>query len=51
VRNLAGALLGVMMATFLTVANDPNADLLSLADQALAHLEAGLPLDWPPSDI
>lgn len=46
VRNLAGALLGVMMATFLTAANDPDADLLGLTDQALAHLEAGLPLDW-----
>jgi len=48
VRNLAGALLGVMVATFLTAANDPDADVLALADQALAHLEAGLPLDWPP---
>jgi len=51
VRNLAGALLGVMMATFLAAANDPDADVLGLADQALAHLEAGLPLDWPPGDI
>ena len=50
VRNLAGALLGVMMATFLTAANDPDADLLGLADQAMTHLEAGLPLDWPPRD-
>ena len=50
VRNLAGALLGVMMATFLSAANDLDADLLGLADQALAHLEAGLPLDWPPRD-
>jgi AcrR family transcriptional regulator len=50
VRNLAGALLGVMIATFLTVAKDPDADLLGLADQALAHLEAGLPLDWSPRE-
>ena len=50
VRNLAGALLGVMMAAFLTAANDPDADLLGLADQALTHLEAGLPLDWPPRE-
>jgi hypothetical protein len=50
VRNLAGALLGVMMATFLSAANDPDADLLGLEDQAMAHLEAGLPLDWPPRD-
>ena len=47
VRNLAGALFGVMMATFLSAANDSDADILGLADQALAHLEAGLPLDWP----
>jgi AcrR family transcriptional regulator len=50
VRNLAGALLGVMMATFFSSANDPKVDLLNLADQAMAHLEAGLPLDWPPPD-
>ncbi len=50
VRNLAGALLGVMMATFLTAANDPDSDLLGLADQAMTHLEAGLPLDWPPRE-
>jgi AcrR family transcriptional regulator len=50
VRNLAGALLGVMMATFLTAANDPDADLPGLADQAMTHLEAGLPLDWPPRE-
>jgi AcrR family transcriptional regulator len=47
VRNLAGALFGVMTATFLSAANDSGADVLGLADQALAHLEAGLPLDWP----
>ncbi len=45
VRNLAGALLGVMMATLLSAANDPDADVLGLADQALAHLEAALPLE------
>jgi AcrR family transcriptional regulator len=50
VRNLAGALLGVMIATFLTAAKDTDADLLGLADQALAHLEAGLPLDWSPRE-
>ncbi len=50
VRNLAGALLGVMIAAFFSTAKDPDVDLLSLADQALAHLEAGLPLDWPPHE-
>ncbi len=47
VRNLAGALMGVMIAAFFSAAKDPDADLLDLEDQALAHLEAGLPLDWP----
>lgn len=47
VRILAGALLGVMIATFLSAVKAPDVDLLDLADQALAHLEAGLPLDWP----
>jgi AcrR family transcriptional regulator len=46
VRNLSGALMGVMIATFMAAANDPNVDLLKLADEAMAHLEAGLPLDW-----
>ena len=45
-RNLAGALLGVMMSALLTAADDPKADLFAVADQAMAHLEAGLPLDW-----
>ena len=47
VQNLAGALFGVMVVTFFSAAKDPDIDLLSLADQALAHLEAGLPIDWP----
>ncbi|HKV88873.1 MAG TPA: TetR family transcriptional regulator [Candidatus Dormibacteraeota bacterium] len=46
VRNMAGALLGVMMSTLITMAEDPGADLLAAADEAMAHLEAGLPLDW-----
>jgi AcrR family transcriptional regulator len=44
VRNLAGALLGVMMSALLIAASDPKADLIEVADKALAHLEAGLPL-------
>jgi AcrR family transcriptional regulator len=47
-HNLAGALLGVMMAAMLVAADKPAEDLVTLADQALAHLDAGLPLDWPP---
>ena len=45
-RNLAGALLGVMLSAVLRAVEDPEADLLKLATDALAHLEAGLPLDW-----
>ncbi len=45
-RNLAGALLGVMMSALLHTADDPKADLIETVDQAIAHLEAGLPLDW-----
>jgi len=45
-RNLAGALLGVMMSSLLAAAHDPKVDLIAIADRAMAHLEAGLPLDW-----
>jgi AcrR family transcriptional regulator len=44
VRNLAGALIGVLMSSLLAAAADPKADLIQLADAAMAHLEAGLPL-------
>ncbi len=44
VRNLAGALLGVLMSAMLAAAGDPNADLIGLVDAAMAHLEAGLPI-------
>ena len=47
-HNLAGALLGVMMSAMLVAADQPEADMFTLADQALAHLDAGLPLDWRP---
>jgi len=43
-RNLAGALIGVVMATLLAAADQPGADLVQLMDDAMAHLEAGLPL-------
>ena len=46
VRNIAGAVLGVLLASMLVVTEDPKADMLKLSDSALAHLEAGLPLDW-----
>ncbi len=44
VRNFAGALVGVMMSASLAIATDPAADFAGIADAALAHLEAGLPL-------
>jgi AcrR family transcriptional regulator len=44
IRNLAGAITGVMMAAALPTINDPSADLSASFDAALAHLEAGLPL-------
>jgi hypothetical protein len=43
-RNLAGALMGVFMSAVLMAADDPQTDLVRLIDQAMAHLEAGLPL-------
>ena len=44
VRALTGAVLGVMVAVMLTVSDDPDADYLALTDEALAQLEAGLPI-------
>ncbi|MGA7668869.1 MAG: TetR family transcriptional regulator [Nitrolancea sp.] len=44
VRNLAGAVIGVAFAVMLSIADDPSADIGKLFDDALVHLEAGLPL-------
>ena len=44
VRNLAGALLGVLMSAYFAAAEAPNADLIDELDSAMRHLEAGLPL-------
>ena len=45
VRNLAGAIIGVIMAASLPLAaGDVDRDWLQRIDAALAHLEAGLPL-------
>jgi AcrR family transcriptional regulator len=43
-RNLAGAIVGVIMAAVLPAKADPGSDMLEAIDAALAHLEAGLPL-------
>lgn len=44
VRNIIGAVMGVMMVAWHFAVNDPSGDYLAAADRALAHLEAGLPL-------
>ncbi len=44
VRNLAGAMVGVMMSASLAIADGPAADFAGVAGAALAHPEAGLPL-------
>jgi AcrR family transcriptional regulator len=44
VRNVIGAVMGVLLTVWMALANDPDADLVGLVDAALAHLEAGLPL-------
>jgi hypothetical protein len=43
VRNMAGALLGVIMAATIPW-GEPTTDMFGRVDAALAHLEAGLPL-------
>jgi AcrR family transcriptional regulator len=44
IRNLTGAVFGVCMAVLLTAVEDPAVDYIELMDEALAHLEAGLPV-------
>jgi len=44
VRNFAGAIIGVALASAQTMVEDPRADYLALLDTGLIHLEAGLPL-------
>jgi AcrR family transcriptional regulator len=44
VRALAGAIMGVSMATMFAFAQDPNADMVEMLDEALGYLDAGLPL-------
>jgi len=44
VRNVAGAVIGVIMAATMPWAEAPGDDMLERIDAALAHLEAGLPL-------
>ncbi len=44
VRALSGALVGAVMTVMFDLADQPDADLFSLLDGALAHLEEGLTL-------
>jgi AcrR family transcriptional regulator len=44
VRTVAGAVIGALMAGLDAVADNPNADLGALVDEALSHLESGLTL-------
>ena len=48
VHNLAGAVLGVLLSALLAIVVNPKSDMFKIVDDALAHLEAGLPLDWRP---
>jgi hypothetical protein len=44
VRTVAGAITGAAMAVSAAITDDPDADLPSLIDRAIAHLEPGLTL-------
>jgi AcrR family transcriptional regulator len=44
VRNMAGAILGVLIAAYFATVHDPKTDFVEVIDRSLAHLEAGLPL-------
>ena len=44
VRNMAGALIGVIMSAVMPWASQPDTGMFERIDAALAHLEAGLPL-------
>jgi AcrR family transcriptional regulator len=48
VHNIAGAVLGVLLSAMLAIVDNPKADMFRTIDDSLAHLEAGLPLDWTP---
>jgi AcrR family transcriptional regulator len=44
VRAAAGAVMGVGLSAMFAAAEDPGSDLVSMLDEGLARLEAGLPL-------
>lgn len=45
VRILAGAMVGVALAAWTMIEEDPSQDLFELVDRGMAQLEAGLPLE------
>ncbi|MEV4475735.1 TetR family transcriptional regulator [Nonomuraea sp. NPDC049504] len=46
-RDVTGAIVGVIMGVWLEWVNDPSIDATTELDRALSHLEAGLPLPRP----
>jgi AcrR family transcriptional regulator len=44
VRALAGAVMGVGLSAMFAATEDPQADVVSLIDEGLEHLEAGFPM-------
>lgn len=44
VRTLVGATIGAYLAAIYVATENPGADLIALMDEAMGHLEAGLPL-------
>ena len=38
----------IPLSGMLAIVDNPKADMFRIVDDALAHLEAGLPLDWTP---
>lgn len=50
VRAFAGAVTGVMISLLRTWAEDPDGDILAAMDEAMAFLEAGLPLEQGGGD-
>lgn len=45
IRAWAGAVIGVVMATYQEAADSPMQEYLSTIDKAFTHLAAGLPLE------
>lgn len=48
IRNITGAILGVMLAAWFDWVRRPELDGMAEMDRALAHLESGLALSHPP---